>query len=132
MALCRPADAATCFTAALAAFERSGRERDIGVTLIGLGEALIAGGRETEAATRLRQARQLLSAGKDPYYYQARARAALGTALPLCPQLARTHLQHALAVISTLGSGPISTWTTYPSRLSLATSTRVGPQPDCS
>ena len=87
MALRRPADAATCFTAALAAFERSGRERDIGVTLIGLGEALIAGGRETEAATRLRQARQILSAGKD-LYYQARAQAALGTALPHHPQLA--------------------------------------------
>jgi len=105
MALRRPADATTCFTAALAAFERSGRERDIGVTLIGLGEALIAGGRETEAATRLRQARQLLSTDKDPYY-QARARAALGTALPLCPQLARTHLQHALAVMRRLGCLP--------------------------
>lgn len=69
--------ATTCFTAALAAFERGGRERDIGVTLTGLGEAVIAGGRETEAATRLRQACQLLSAEKDRYD-QARARAALG------------------------------------------------------
>ena len=80
LALHRPADATTCFTAALADFERGGRERDIGVTLIGLGEALIACGRETEAATRLRQARQLLSAEPD-LYHQARAQAALGMAL---------------------------------------------------
>ena len=35
-------------------------------------------------------------------------------------------------MISTFGSGPMRTWATYPSWLSLATSTRVGPQPDWS
>ena len=46
--------------------------------------------------------------------------------------VSRAGLSRLPVTISTLGSGPISTWTTYPSRLSLATSTRVGPQPDCS
>jgi len=105
LALHRPADATTCLTAALTAFERSGRERDTGLTLIGLGEALIAGGHETEAATRLRQARQILSAQPD-FYHQARAQAALGMALAHQPRLAQAHLEHALAVMRRLGCLP--------------------------
>ena len=105
LALHRPADATACFTAALAGFERGGRERDIGVTLISLGEALTACGRETEAVTRLHQARQLLSAEPD-FYQQARAQAALGMALAHHPRLATAHLQHALRVMRRLGCLP--------------------------
>jgi tetratricopeptide (TPR) repeat protein len=105
LTLGRPADAMACFTAALAVFERGGRERDIGVTLIGLGEALIAGGHEAEAVTWLRQARQILFAQAD-FYHQARAQAALGMALAHQPRLARSHLEHALAVRRRLGRLP--------------------------
>ena len=105
LALHRPADASACLTAALADFERGSREPDVGITLISLGEALTACGRETEAVTRLHQARQLLSAEPD-FYQQARAQAALGMALAHNPRLATAHLQHALTIMRRLGCLP--------------------------
>ena len=105
MALHRPADATTCFTAALALYEHGGREHEVALPLIELGEALTACGREPEALPRLRQARQLLSAEPDAFH-QARAQAALGMASAHHPQLATAYLQRAQSTMRDLGCPP--------------------------
>jgi tetratricopeptide (TPR) repeat protein len=90
---------------ALAACREDGGPGDAALARIDLGQALTAAGRTGEAAGLLREAVRVLGGGPD-LYNLARARAALGCALPSRPALAACLLGSALAVMEELGALP--------------------------